>query len=287
MAVSGQGILGGDTASRLRRFAVSLYAAPPDCALEDFCAMLARRGIGGIGLTARAVETHAPEALARLLRTHDLAATSLNSAGYVLHDDPALAAAQAALDIRLFEAAQALGAPVNVILGGTLHAGGLDLRSARQRSAEGLAALAARAAPLGVRLALEPMHPAALGTRSCINQLALARPLVAAHPGMGLTLDFYHSWWDADLAPTIRGQPGSILVAQTCGLDVPPDGSPPRRAPLGTAPPDLAMMLRDLHEAGFAGAIEYEVFWDQIGRPSPEAMLDDAVRDHLALTMRA
>ena len=282
-----QGLLGGDEAARLRRFAVSLYAAPPDCGVAEFCAMLARRGIGGIGLTARAVEAHAPDALARLLRAHDLVATSLNSAGYVLHDDPSLTAAQAALDARLFEAAQALGAPVNVILGGTLHAGGLDLRSAWARSAEGLAALLQRAEALGVRLALEPMHPAAIGTRSCINQLAQAHALLARHPGLGLTLDFYHSWWDADLVPTIRGTAGRIFVAQVCGLEVPADGSAPRRAQLAEAPRDLALMLRELHDAGFAGAIEYEVFWDQIGRPSPEAMLDDAVRGHRALALRA
>src|SRR5262249_8434675 len=161
-------------ASRLRRFAVSLYAAPPDCAVESFCAMLARRGIGGIGLTARAVEACTSGALARLLRTHDLVATSLNSAGYVLHDGPAQAAAQAALDTRLFEAAQALDAPINVILGGTLHAGGIDLRDARARSAEGLATLASRARRLGARLAVEPMHPVAIGLRSAINQLSQA-----------------------------------------------------------------------------------------------------------------
>ncbi len=278
-------------AEQLRRFAVSLYAAPPDCTVERFCALLAARGIGGIGLTARAVEAHAPEALARLLRAHDLVATSLNSAGYVLHADPAAAAAQAALDTRLFEAAEALGAPVNVILGGTLHAAhpgapAPDLRTARARAAEGLAALAARAARCGVRLALEPMHPQALGTKGCINQLSQARALAARHAEVGLTLDFHHSWWDADLPATIRDATEAIRVVQVCGEIVPEDGGPAQRAPLSAGPADLALMLRDLDAAGYAGAIEYEVFWDQMGRPAPEDLLDDAVRDHLVLTMR-
>jgi sugar phosphate isomerase/epimerase len=285
--VSEQDLLGGDEASRLRRLAVSLYAAPPDCALEDFCAMLARRGIGGIGLTARAVEAHGPDALARLLRAHDLVATSLNSAGYVLHDDPARAAAQAALDTRLFEAAQALGAPINVILGGTLHAGGLDLPAARARSAEGLAALASRARQCGVRLSLEPMHPMAIGLRSAINQLSQARPLAAQYPEVGLTLDFYHSWWDAELVPTIQAEPERLFVVQICGVEVPPDGGAPRRAELAAGPRDLALMLQALHQAGYAGPLEYEVFWEQIGRPAPELLLDRAMRDHHALTMRA
>jgi hypothetical protein len=74
---------------------------------------------------------------------------------------------------------------------------------------------------------------------------------------------------------------------QVCGEIIPEDGSPPQRAPLAAGPADLALMLRDLDAAGHAGLLEYEVFWDQMGRPAPEALLDEAVRDHLALTMRA
>lgn len=275
---------------RLRRFAVSLYAVPPDLPVPRFCAMLAARGIGGIGLTARAVETLDPEALARLLRDHDLRATSLNSAGYVLHIDPAAAAAQAALDVQLLDAAAALDAPVNVILGGTLHAAtpgsaAPPLREAWHRAAEGLARLAEQARAAGVRLALEPMHPLALGTKGCINQLSHARALAARHAGVGLTLDLYHSWWDADLPAAVAE--ADIQVAQVCGLDVPADGTPPLRAELSAGPSDLALFLRDLDAAEYAGAVEYEVFWDPMGRPDADGLLDRATRDWLALTSPA
>lgn len=265
--------------------------APPDCSFERFCGMAARRGLGGVGLTARALEAHPPEELARLLRAHGLAATSLNSAGYVLHADPALSRAQALLDDLLFAAAEALDAPINVILGGTLHAatGGAApaLRDARSRAADGLARLAARARRHGVRLALEPMHPLALGTKGCINQVSHAHALAAPHPEVGLTLDFYHSWWDADLAPAIAAAPERIRVAQACGVHVPTDGAPPQRAELAEGPEDLLAFLIDLDAAGYAGAIEYEVFWDPMGQPEPEPLLDRAVRDWLTLTARS
>jgi sugar phosphate isomerase/epimerase len=251
--------------------------------------MAAARGAGGVGLTARAVEALPPEALASLLRAHDLRCTSLNSTGYVLHADPAAAAAQARLDDLLFAAAEVLDAPVNVILGGTLHGATTtrpapSLREARARAADGLARLAARAQAAGVRLALEPMHPTAFGTKGCINQVSHARALAARHAEVGLTLDFHHSWWDEDLAPCIAAAADDILVVQICGQHVPADGSAARRAELSEAPADLALFLRDLDAAGYAGAIEYEVFWDQMGRPEPAALLDRAVRDFLALT---
>jgi sugar phosphate isomerase/epimerase len=282
-------LFGASEPDRLRRLSFNFYMAPPDCDIARFCAMAAARGVGGVGLTARAVEAMAPEALARLLGAQGLRCTSLNSTGYVLHADPAAAAAQARLDDLLFAAARVLDAPINVILGGTLHgatadAPALSLRAARRRAAEGLAQLAARACDAGVRLALEPMHPTALGTKGCINQVSHASALAARHAGVGLTLDFHHSWWDEDLASAIAAAPQDILVVQVCGQVVPPDGSAARRAELAEAPADLGFFLRDLDAAGYGGAIEYEVFWDQLGRPDLPGLLDRAARDFLTLT---
>jgi sugar phosphate isomerase/epimerase len=107
----------------LRRFAVSLYGAPPGYPVAAFCALLAARGIGGIGLTPDAVSMMEPDGLASLLARHDLRASSLNSAGYLLHADAQAAAIQERLEARLFDAAVALDTPVNVIPGGLLHAG--------------------------------------------------------------------------------------------------------------------------------------------------------------------
>ncbi|WP_372619067.1 sugar phosphate isomerase/epimerase family protein [Falsiroseomonas sp.] len=283
------GIFGGTAAERLRRLSFNFYMAPPDCGIERFCAMAAARGVGGVGLTARALHALPPDALADLLRMHGLACTSLNSTGYVLHADPAAAAAQAALDDLLFDAAQALGAPINAILGGTLHAataGGAapPLRDARASAAEGLERLARRARAAAVRLALEPMHPIALGTKGCINQVSHARALAVRHPEVGLTLDLYHSWWDEDLTPTIAAATNDILVVQICGLAVPADGTAPRRAELAAGPADVGLFLRDLDAAGYGGAIEYEVFWDQMGQPDLDGLLDRAARDYLDLT---
>jgi sugar phosphate isomerase/epimerase len=283
------GFSGASEAERLRRLSFNFYMAPPDCDIARFCAMAAARGVGGVGLTARAVNALSPHALAQLLSTHDLRCTSLNSTGYVLHADPGAAAAQARLDDLLFAAAQVLDAPVNVILGGTLHGAtattpALSLRAARLRAAVGLDRLASRAREAGVRLALEPMHPTALGTKGCINQLAHARALAARHAEVGLTVDFHHSWWDEDLSPTIAAAPADILVVQICGQIVPADGTAARRAELSQGPADLALFLRDLDQSDYDGAIEYEVFWDQMGHPEVEGLLNRAVQDFLALT---
>jgi sugar phosphate isomerase/epimerase len=276
-------------AARLRRFAVNFYAAPPECGIEAFCGLLAARGIGGVGLTARALAAMDAGALKRLLDAHGLRCTSLNSTGYVLHPPGSAAArGQAALDDRLFAAAAALDAPINLIPGGLLQAAApMPLAEARARSLKGIARLADRAAREGVRLSLEPMHPMVVGLRSCFNQIAAVRLILEAWPPsvMGLTLDLFHSWWDAELEAAIATLTARLLVVQVCGLVVPADGAPPRRAALSAGPPDLARVLRLLKAAGHEGPIEYEVFHEQM-RPAPpiEALLDRAAADFLALT---
>ncbi len=276
---------------RLSRFSVNCYAAPPDCTAEQFFAALATRGITGVGLTARVLEAMpAAAALRRLLAAHGLRATSLNSAGYVLHADPVAARAQAALDDRLFAAAAEVDAPVNLIPGGLLHAAAeMSLAEARARAAEGIARLAERAAREGALLSLEPFHPMAIGPRGCINQIAAARAAVAPWPRMGLTIDLHHVWWDADLDAVVREMPQRILVVQICGIELPADGGPPRRAEM-RAPArtqETRHLLRLLEAAGHRGAIEYEVFHDQLGAPEIGGLLDRAVEDYLSLTETA
>lgn len=272
--------------SRLSRFAVSAYAAPWDCPTERFCGLLAEHGFGGIGLTAREVNASSPPALRRLLSAHGLRATSLNSAGYVLHADRAAARAQAELDDRLFATAAELDAPVNLIPGGLLQAApGISLADARSRAAEGIAHLAERARREDVRLALEPFHPMAIGPRGCINQISAALAAIAPYPWMGLTLDLHHSWWDADLEALLRDHPHRIMLIQVCGIALPADGAAPRRAELGASGmQEVRRILRLAAAAGYASGIEYEVFHDQVGAPDVEALLDRAAAELLKLT---
>ena len=175
-----------DKKQRLSRFSVSEYAAPTGSAPADFFALLAKRGIGGVGLTANTVQSLAPAALRRLLVDHGLRPSSLNSVGYVLHADPEMARGQSLLDDRHFAAAAEVGAPVNLISGGLLHAApSTSLSEAQARALDGPSRLAERADREGARLSLEPFHPMAIGPRSCINQISAALAAIASWRRIG------------------------------------------------------------------------------------------------------
>jgi sugar phosphate isomerase/epimerase len=270
----------------LRGLAVSFYAAPDDCGLEPFCALLAERGIGGLGLTARATEGRTPGQVASLLAAHDLVGTSLNSAGYFLHADEGRARAQRELDARLLEWASVLQVPLNVIPGGVDDARATGQRvsviEARRRAQDALVELADRAAVHGVRLSLEPMHPLGLPDKGCINQLSAARAAIADLPGVGLTLDLFHSWWDADLADTVSSAVDDLLVVQVCGVVTGPAGTPPRRTDMALGSVDVGELLEQLDAAGRTAPVEFEVMQFQQAQ-EVVGLLDRAARDWLGL----
>ena len=259
-----------------RRLSISHYAAPPDCPIDRFCGLLAAAGAGGVGLVERSLDQISLPRLERCLAEHGLIATSLNSAGYFLHADAGAAARQARLDDRLFEAAALLGAPVNLIPGGILDSA-LKLEAARALAIAGIARLVERANAAGIRVALEPIHPVGMARKGCINQLGQARAVMDQHPGLGLTLDLFHSWWDYDLDATVAVERGRLRVVQVCDVALPADGSAPRRVPLGEGVVDVGRFVANLTAAGYDGMIEYELFADQLGNPPIGLLVDHGV----------
>lgn len=273
----------------LRGLAVSFYAAPDDCSLERFCSLLAERGVGGIGLTAGATEGRTPQQVTSLLTAHDLVGTSLNSAGYFLHADEGRTRAQRELDARLLEWAAVLKVPLNVIPGGLDDARStgraVRVSEARRRAQDALAELAGRAVAAGVQLSLEPMHPLLLPDKGCINQLSAARAAVTGLPGVGLTLDLFHSWWDADLADTVASAVDDLLVVQVCGVVTGPPGTPPRRTDMALGSVDVGEFLDQVEAAGRTAPVEFEVMQFQQAQ-EVTGLLDRAARDFVQLRRR-
>lgn len=92
-----------------------------------------------------------------------------------------------------------------------LFTGGLrenekDLSCARRRIEDLVGSVLERARNIGVKLAIEPLHPMLTGDRTVISSLSHANSLCEAlGPGIGVVVDVYHCWWDERLAAEIEG----------------------------------------------------------------------------------
>ena len=161
---------------------------------------------------------------------------------------------------RAVDEAAALGAPVLVLVCGA--AADRDIAAARQMVEDGITRIAPYAAERGVQLGIEPLHPAFAAERSCITTLAEARRLAERidAPTVGVIADVYHIWWDPDLHDEIARASGRVIGFHVSDWLVPAANVLMNRGIMGDGVIELRRIRTAVERAGYAGAIEVEIF---------------------------
>jgi len=233
----------------------------------------AAAGLGGITVWRPWLDGEDAAAIGERIRAAGLAATALCRGGFFPASEAD--ARRAAIDDnrRALEQAAALGAPMLVLVCGAVP--GQPLATSRDQIAEGIATLLPEAASLGVKLAIEPLHPIYAASRSAINTLASANELCERldHPMLGVAVDSYHVWWDPELEPQLArcAAAGRLLALHLSDwIDPPADTLNDRGLP-GEGCIDLRHLRRLAEELGFDGFHEIEIFSDRWwARPTDE-----------------
>ena len=211
---------------------------------------------------------------ASLLRDAQLAVSSICRGGMF----PAVTAAVRAERIddnrRAIDDAASLGAEVLVLVCGA--APDRDIAGARQMVADGIEAVAPHAAAAGVRLGIEPLHPAFAAERSCITTLREARLIAERFDAatVGVVVDVYHVWWDPErdaeialLGPRIAGYHMNDWLVPTRDVLL-------GRGMMGDGVIELRAIRDAVDRTGYAGPIEVEIFNETIWAMP----LDDVMR---------
>ncbi len=258
------------------RLALSHYVCPGDVSVAQFLEIARDVGAGAVGLTVRALDEAGVAGLKAMLDDAGLAVSSLNSAGYFTYTDAERIGAQERRNHELIAAAAALDAGVLCVITGGVGLGDLSLDAARGRIAEGFAGLAEQARAAGVRLGLEPIHPADIMAKGCVNSIADALAMTTDMPGVDLVLDLYHSWWDPDLAAAFESHLPRVALFQICNLVQPGPEAPLEREVLSAGELDVAGLVRRAEAAGYAGWYEFELFAAQLRGRTVEAVLENA-----------
>ena len=231
--------------------------------LADAAALCARHGIPAIGLWRDRVAEAGLAGAAAAVRGAGLHVSSLCRGGFFTHADPgARRAARADNRAAVIEAAE-LGADALVLVCGGLVPGSRDLGLARRMVADAIGDLVPEAQRLGVRLAIEALHPMFCADRSVIASLGEAIELAAQFPAdaVGLMVDTYHVWWDARLADEIARASGRIVGYQVCDWMLPlPQDALLGRGHLGDGVIDFGPVSAAVTAAGYHGYVEVEIF---------------------------
>lgn len=233
------------------------------CDFRQSVECLARNGVTKTAVWREKLEAIGVSDAASILRDRGVEAVALCPGGLLTPRDPAAFRAALGDYRRWLDQAAAIRAGSLVLISGGLDEDETDLRFARDRALEGLVALVPDARSAGVRIALEPLHPMVCGFRSVVSTLREANDWLdqlAADDILGIALDTYAVWWEAELQQEIARAGERILgfhvsdwLADTC--DVRLDRGMP-----GDGLIDLPSIRRWVEAAGYRGPIEVEIF---------------------------
>ncbi len=253
--------------------------------LAECCQRYREAGVGGVSVWRNVIEPIGIDEAARIVRDSGLAVPALVRGGFFPGVDAATR--QRAMDenrVCLDEAA-ALGAQMVVLVVGAVP--GMPLAEARRQVSDGVAGLLEHARGVGVKLAIEPLHPMYAGDKSCINRMAEARGVCQelGDPLVGIAVDVYHVWWDPDLETEIRlsGEQGTLFALHVCDWRVPTRDLLTDRGLMGEGCIDIRSIRGMVEATGFKGFNEVEIFSEEHWAEDQEAYLDKVVlayREH-------
>ena len=168
-----------------------------------------------------------------------------------------------------------------MIVPGGLATGEKDLRAARARVEDALAALLPHARAAGVALGLEPLHPMYAADRSCLSTFAQCLDLCnRLGEGTGIVADVYHCWWDPMFEADLRqAGPERILTFHLCDWLAPTRDIYQDRGMVGDGVIDIARYRNLLDEIGYGGPFELEIFsrldwWLRDGRETVDVAVE-------------
>jgi sugar phosphate isomerase/epimerase len=262
--------------------------------LPETAEAVRRAGVGHIGLWVEPVEAIGIEATRTLLSDTGLRVSSVCRVGFVADQNGAdltraLDRAKSALEL-----SHAVGAPMLTFIAGGLPADNRSIARAEGRVREALEELEPYARQAGVRLALEPLHPLFVGSRSVVTTIAQALRIIDGLPAdsVGILVDAYATFWDSTFEASVAAAGPRIAGYQVSDFSLPLPTPEPMNGRLfpGDGEIDLVPLTQAVRRAGFTGACEVEIFNDDIWRLPLEVIVNrtvDSFNRHVAQPLAA
>jgi sugar phosphate isomerase/epimerase len=173
-----------------------------------------------------------------------------------------------------------------VLVPGGLPTGDRDLAGARSRAAAAVEALVPHALDVGVRLAIEPMHPIFAADRGVVSTLGQALDMADPLPveAVGVVVDTFHVWWEPGVEHQIARAAGRIASYQVCEWITPlPADTLLSRGMMGDGHIDFPHLTACVAAAGYRGDVEVEIFNAEVWAADGHAVLATSARRYVEL----
>jgi len=145
----------------------------------------------------------------------------------------------------------------------------------------GIDAILPEASRLGVRLAIEPLHPMYADTRSAIVSLEQANDMAEYFNDrfLGIAVDVYHLWFDHALEKQIRrcGENNNLYAFHICDWNVPTTDMLNDRGLMGEGCIPVKQIRGWIEQAGFSGFHEVEIFSEKFWSMDQDLFLEKII----------
>ena len=255
------------------------FQAPLTKVIEE----VARAGFGAIAPWRREIEGQDLKALSRQIRDAELKVTGYCRSDYFTGETKAVRMAAIKTNIKALDEAAELDAAYFALVVGT----GRNLSVARRQVEDGVAQLLDHAREVGVKLAVEPLHPVYAADRACINTITQALTLCqriegkVKKPMLGLLVDCYHVWWDPALETSITAAGNRILGFHVSDWLMPVRDVLNDRGMMGDGIIDLPYIRGLVEKSGYKSFVEVEIFSSENWWKRPMAETCKAMRERL------
>jgi sugar phosphate isomerase/epimerase len=248
--------MSGVSLDRLCVHTATTRPLPLELAVDEY----ARAGVSGITVWRDAYAESSPAQAAKWIAAAGLTTVSLCRGGFFVSPDEAKR--QSAIDENRTAVREAseLGAPLVVLVCGADPA--VPLSEARSQIQSGIEAVLPLCEELGVRLAIEPLHPMYADSRSAITSMSQANDLCdrVDSPHLGIAVDVYHLWFDQQLEAEIARAGDRVFAFHVCDWRTPTEDLLLDRGLMGEGCIDIPGIRRWVESAGFDGYCEVEIF---------------------------
>ena len=223
---------------------------------------VARNGVPAVSPWRDQIAQIGLAATAKHIRALDLKVSGVCRGGMFPASDKAGFEANLDDNRRAVDEAAELNADCLVLVVGGLPEGSRDLTGARAQVAEGIARLNDYAAPAGVKLAIEPLHPMYCADRACVNTLGQALDICdAVGNGVGVAFDVYHLWWDPAISAQIaRAGRERMHAFHICDWLRETKDLLLDRGMMGDGVIEISKLRQEVEALGYDGFHEVEIF---------------------------
>ena len=233
------------------------------CTTPQFIETMAHHDVRCASLWRDKVREHGVERTAALVADSGITMSGYCFGGLVTSPD-AREASRARDDVRrALDEAAALGAPCLVFVAGGVDPAEKSIANARTRALDGIADLIPHARSVGVKLAIEPLHPMICATRSVLSTVGQANrwcDKLAADDIVGIAVDTYAVWWDPDLEAEIARAGKRICAFHVSDWLVDTQDLRFDRGMMGDGVIDIPGIRAMVERTGFDGWVEVEIF---------------------------